>query len=127
MKKSLKVQSAVVTVFAFLVVGMVIGCSNKEKLETQVSGSWQRTQGDGTVEIKLDKSPMSLVFDGKTYAATIDKVDVGHNSVHLKVATDNGDSEEWILHQIWNDNGSTFTLAFSHNGTQETLVPAGRS
>ena len=127
MRKSLKVQSAVVTVFAFLIVGMVIGCSNKEKLETQISGSWQRTQGDGTLEIKLDKSPMSLVFDGKTYAATIDKVDMGLSSVHLKVTTDNGASEEWVLHQVWDDNGSTFKLVFRHNGTQETLVSAGRS
>ena len=127
MRKSLKVQSAVITVFAFIIVGMVFGCGNQEKLETQISGSWQRTEGDGTVEINLDKSPMSLVFDGKTYAATIEKVDVGHNTVHLKVATDNGASEEWVLHQMWNDNGSSFKLTFSRSGAQETLVPAGRS
>jgi hypothetical protein len=110
-----------------MIVGMVIGCGNEEKLETQISGSWQRTQGDGTVEINLEKSPMSLAFDGKTYAARIDKVDKGKNSVHLKVTTENGTSEEWILHQIWNDNGSAFKLAFSHNGTYETLVAAGKS
>ena len=127
MRRSLKAQYALFTVFAFITVGMVIGCGSKEKLETQISGSWQRTEGDGTVEINLDKKPMSLVFDGKTYAATIDKVDMGLSSVHLKVETDNGASEEWVLHQVWNDNGSTFKLAFRHNGTQETLVPAGRS
>lgn len=127
MRRSLKIQSAVVTIFAIIISGMVIGCASKEKLETQISGSWQRTQGDGIVEINLDKNPMSLVFDGKAYAATIEKVDVGSNSVHFKVETDNGASEEWTLHQVWNDNGSTFKLAFRHNGTQETLVPAGRS
>lgn len=127
MRRSFKVQSTVVTVFAFIVVCMVIGCSSGEKLETQLSGSWKRVQGDGTVDINLEKSPASLVFDGKTYAATIDKVDKGKNSVHVKVTTDNGTSEEWVLHQVWNDNGSTFKLAFSHNGTQEILVPAGKS
>ena len=127
MRRSLKAQYAVATVFALIIVGMIIGCASKEKLEAQISGSWQRIQGDGTVEINLDKSPMSLVFDGKTYPAAIDKVDMGSNSVHLKVATDHGASEEWILHQVWNDNGSAFKLAFRHNGTQETLVPAGRS
>lgn len=127
MRRSLKAQFVLVTIFAFIFLAMVIGCGSNEKLETQISGSWQRTQGDGTVEINLDKNPISLVFDGKTYAATIDKVDMGQNSVHLKVATDNGASEEWILHQIWNDNGSTFKLAFRHNGTQEMLVSAGRS
>lgn len=127
MRRSLKVQTTLVTVFAFIFAGMVVGCGSKEKLETQISGSWQRIQGDGTVEINLDKNPISLVFDGKTYAAAIDKVDMGKNSVHLKVATDNGTSEEWILHQVWNDNGSSFKLAFSHNGTQETLVAAKRT
>lgn len=127
MRRSLKVQSVVVTVFALIMFAMVIGCASEEKIETQISGSWQRTEGDGTIEIKLDNSPISLVFDGKTYAATIDKVDKGHNSVHLKVATDNGTSEEWILQQVWNDNGSSFKLAFLHNGTREILVSAKRS
>ena len=127
MRRSLKVQSAVITIFALIIVGMVIGCGSEEKLETQISGSWQRTQGDGTLVIDLEKSPISVVFDGKTYVATIDKVDMGTDSVHLKVTTESGTSEEWILHQVWDDNGSTFKLAFRHNGTQETLVPAGGS
>jgi hypothetical protein len=127
MRRSLKGHFAFITIFAIVVFAMVIGCSSKEKLETQVSGSWQRTQGDGMVEINLDKKPISLVFNGKTYAPTIDKVDKGNNSVHLKVETDDGTTEEWILHQMWNDNGSTFKLAFRHNGTQETLVHASKS
>jgi hypothetical protein len=101
MRRSLKVHSVVVTVFALIIAGMVAGCSSKEKLETQISGSWQRTQGDGTVVINLEKSPISLVFDGKAYAATINNVDMGNNSVHLHVATESGTSEEWILHQVW--------------------------
>jgi hypothetical protein len=127
MRKSLSVQPIIFTAVFFLLFSMVIGCGSEASLETQISGSWHRTQGDGTVEINLAKKPTSLVFDGKTYAATIDKVDKGHNSVHLKVTTDNGTSEEWILHQLWNDNGSSFKLAFRHNGTEETLVPAKQS
>ncbi len=125
MRRSLKVQFALVTVIAFVFVAMIIGCGSKEKLETQISGSWQRAESDGTVEINLDKNPMSLVFDGKTYAATIDKVNKGQNSVYLKVETDNEASEEWTLHQIWDDNGSAFKLSFRHNGTQEILASAG--
>jgi hypothetical protein len=127
MRKSLSMQHVVFAAVLFLLFSMVIGCGSEASIETQISGSWQRTQGDGTVEINLAKKPTSLVFDGKTYAATIDKVDKGHNSVHLKVATDNGTSEEWILQQVWNDNGSSFKLAFRRNGTQETLVPAKQS
>ena len=127
MRRSFKAQTAIVTVFVFIIAGMVVGCGSKETLESQISGSWQRTQGDGIVEINLDKKPVSLVLDGKTFAAAIDKIDKGNNSVHLKVANDTGTSEEWVLHQIWNDNGSTFKLVFRHNGTQETLLSAGRS
>jgi hypothetical protein len=127
MRKSHSIQHVILTAVFFLLFSMVIGCGSESSMETQISGSWQRTQGDGTVEINLDKKPTSLVFDGKTYAAAIDKVDKGHNSVHLKVATDNGASEEWVLQQVWNDNGSSFKLAFRRNGTQETLVPAKQS
>ncbi|WP_319408350.1 hypothetical protein [uncultured Desulfosarcina sp.] len=127
MRKSLSMQHVILTAVFFLLFSMVIGCGSEASLETQISGSWKRAQGDGTVEINLDKKPTSLVFDGKTYTATIDKVDKGNNNVHLKVATDNGTSEEWTLHQVWNDNGSSFKLAFRHNGTEETLVPAKQS
>jgi hypothetical protein len=127
MRKSHSIQHVTLTAVFFLLFSMVIGCGSESSMETQISGSWQRTQGDGTVEINLDKKPTSLVFDGKTYAAAIDKVDKGHNSIHLKVATDNGTSEEWVLQQVWNDNGSSFKLAFRRNGTQETLVPAKQS
>jgi hypothetical protein len=127
MRRMLTVQPIMLTAISLILFAAVIGCASKEKIETQISGVWQRAQGDGTVEINLDKNPVSLVFDGKTHAITIDKVDLGRSSVHLKVATDNGAAEEWILHQVWNDNGSTFKLAFSHNGTTETLVSAKRS
>jgi hypothetical protein len=127
MRRSLKTQPVIFTAVSIILISMLIGCGTEEKIETQISGAWQQAQGDGTVEINLEKNPISLVMDGKAYEATIDKVDLGHNSVHLKVATDNGTSEEWILQQVWNDNGSTFKLALRRNGTTETLVPVGRS
>jgi len=127
MRKSLSLHHVILTAVFFILFSMVIGCGSEASLETQVSGSWQRTQGDGIIEVKLDKKPAALVFDGKTYAATVDSVDKGNNNVHLKVTTDNGTTEEWILHQIWNDNGSTFKLAFRHDGMEETLVPAKKS
>lgn len=124
MRKSISMQHVVLSAVFFLLFAMALGCGDEASLETQISGSWLRTQGNGAVEINLDKKPTSLVFDGKTYAATIDSVDHGNNNVHLKVAMDNGTSEEWILHQVWNDNGSSFKLAFRHNGSEEMLEPA---
>ncbi len=127
MRKSLALQRVVLIVVFFLPFSMVIGCGSKGKLETQISGTWQRTQGDGTVEINLANNPKTLVFDGKTYSATIDKIDMGVYSVQLKVATGNGNTETWMLRQVWNDNGSSYSLAFNHSGTRETLVAAKQS
>lgn len=127
MRKSISMQHVILSAVFFLLFAMILGCGNDASLETQISGSWLRTQGNGTVEINLDKKSTSLVFDGKSYPATIDNVDNGNNNVHLKVAMDNGTSEEWTLHQVWNDNGSSFKLAFRHNGTEEMLEPANRS
>lgn len=101
---------------------LVLACSAGEDLPTQISGTWQRSEGGGTVEIDLVQDPPQLKIDGRPYPVTIAKVDKGANSVHLSVKTENGQEEEWILHQKWNDNGSDFNLALIHGGVHENLV-----
>jgi hypothetical protein len=126
MKKALTVQYVILVVVFFLF-SLVIGCGSEVSLETQISGSWQRTDGNGTVEINLANEPRSLVIDGQSYKAAIEKIEKGSSTTLVKVEIETGKTEVWSLRQVWNDNGSTFKLAFRHNGTQETLVPAGRS
>ena len=126
MKRSLTERDVGLVTFILLTVLTLIGCSSGENLQTQFSGSWQRSQGEGTVEIDLANDPKSLKVNGKTYPATIEKVNKGTYSVHLKVETTPGKSEAWILRQVWDDNGSSFKIAFRHNGTQE-ILEAGRS
>jgi hypothetical protein len=121
MKRSLTEQSVSLVAVILLTVSTLIGCSSGENLQTQFTGSWQRSQGEGTVEIDLANDPKSLKIDGKTYPATIEKVNKGQYSIHLKVETTPGNTEAWILRQVWDDNGSSFKIAFRHNGTQETL------
>lgn len=121
MQRSLTGQRAIFTVVFILAVSILIGCSGGENLQSQISGTWQRTQGDGTVEINLAKDPTSLKIGGQSYPATIEKIDKGTYSVHLKVETIAGQVEAWTLRQIWDDNGSSFKIAFHRNGTQETL------
>jgi hypothetical protein len=121
MKQSLTGARVIGTAVFFLTVSILIGCSGGEKIQSQISGTWQRTQGEGTVEINLANDPKSLKIEGQTYSATIDKVDKGSHSVHLKVETTAGQMEVWSLRQIWDDNGSSFKIAFNRNGTQETL------
>ena len=88
---------------------------------------WQRTDGNGTVEINLANDPKSLVIDGQSYKAAIEKIEKGSYTTLVKVEVETGKAEVWSLRQVWDDNGSTFKLAFRHNGTQETLVHAGQS
>jgi hypothetical protein len=108
-------------------VSLLIGCGGGEDLSTQISGTWQNGDGDCNVQINLAAEPKTVTLDGHPYPATIDKVDMGVYSVHLKVETETGKSEEWIIRQVWDDNGNSFSLAFTHNGTQQKLVHCGQS
>lgn len=101
--------------------------SSKSDLATEVSGKWQTEQGNGTVDINLAKNATSLTIDGRTFKGDVEKIDAGTNTVHLKVETDTGNKEEWSIHQVWNDNGSSFKLKLRRNGTTETLVPVKSS
>jgi hypothetical protein len=95
-------------------------------MPAQVSGTWDRTQGEGTVQINLAQEPLSVIIDGRSYPATIKSIDKGASSMHLDVETEAGHTEEWIIRQVWSDNGSSFVLSFTHNGAQEKLV-AGKT
>ena len=121
MKKLLKQNDFILTVTFIFMVSILIGCSGGKDLVSQVSGTWQRSQGEGTVEINLEKAPNSLKFNDKLYPATIEKIDKGNFNVYLKVETTAGQIEDWTLRQVWDDNGSSFKIAISRNGTKEIL------
>jgi hypothetical protein len=124
MKKSMTVQYAISTVIFLLLFSFVIGCGSQANMETQISGSWQRSDGNGTIDINLVNDPKSLVVDGHSYKAVVEKTEKGSFTTLVKVEIETGKTEVWSLRQVWDDNGSTFKLAFRHNGTMETLVPA---
>ena len=113
----------ILTVLAVFGLALIAGCSggNNKDLTKDISGTWQRAKGEGTVEIHLSQDPLSVTLDGKTFPATITKVDNGSYSLHIKVEN-SGKPEEWILRQVWNDNGSDYSVAFIHDGTNEKLV-----
>lgn len=122
-------KKSCVTLIAVLLftVSLLIGCSGGEDLSKQISGTWQNGDGDCNVQINLAAEPKTITLDGHAYPATIDKVNTGSYSVHLKVETETGKAEEWIIRQVWDDNGSSFSLALNHNGTQDKLVKCGQS
>lgn len=127
MQRLLTVQCATLIAAIFITFSLLIGCSNGENLPKQISGTWQNADGNCNVEISLVAEPRTVTFDGHTYPATIGKVDKGVYSVHLNVEMETGQAEEWIIRQVWDDNGTDFDLAFNHNGTQEKLVNCGHS
>ncbi len=127
MQRSSQIACVTLTAVLLFTISLLIGCGNGENLPTQISGTWQRAEGDCNVQISLAAEPNTITLDGHAYPATIDKVNTGSYSVHLKVETETGKAEEWTIRQVWDDNGSSFSLAFNHNGTQEKLVKCGHS
>ena len=127
MQRSPQISCVTLTAALLFAVSLLIGCGSGENLPTQISGTWQHAEGDCNVQINLAAEPKTVTLDGHAYPATIDKVNTGSYSVHLKVETETGKAEEWIIRQVWDDNGSSFSLAFNHNGTQEKLVKCGHS
>lgn len=125
---SVKKKKQIITPIFFLLSAMlIISCASAEKIEEEISGKWQRNDGDDVVTIDLVKESKSIEFDGKTYPATIEDVDLGAYLVSLKVKNNNGVEENWTLRQVWNNNGSDFKLILNHNGKQETLVHSKQS
>jgi hypothetical protein len=127
MQKSPTVQCVTLIAAVLFTFSLLIGCSSGENLPTQISGTWQNAEGNCNVQINLVSEPKTITCDGHTYPATSDKVDMGVYSVHLKVETETGQPEEWIIRQVWDDNGTDFNLAFNHHGAQEKLVNCSHS
>jgi len=119
-----------IVLFPLFFLLIVSGCSSSgagsQDLQTQMTGQWKRDQGD-TVVIDLAKDAPSLTIDGQVYAAVIEKVDKMSNTVELKVETGSGEAQKWFIHQVWNDNGSSFKLQLRRNGTTDVLSPVGQS
>ena len=90
MRRLLKPQCVFLTVVFIFTAPILIGCSSAENFQSQFSGTWDRTQGEGTVEIHPGKENISLKINDKTYSAAIDKIDKGNFIVYLKVETTAG-------------------------------------
>lgn len=127
MRRLLTVKRSAITPVLMFMLAMVISCASAEKLENQISGTWQRTETQETVVINLVDDSKSIAIGEKTYPATIEKVDIGNYLVNLKVQTESGAAEIWTLRQVWNNNGSDFKLVINRTGNQETLVHSKHS
>ena len=128
MKRNLNVSKYIIAAAGLLLFLLVVGgCGSDVNMEAQISGKWKPIKENSIVDINLAQDPKTLIVDGHTYKAVVENIDKGSSTMQVKVETESGKSEVWIIRQVWDDNGSTFKLAFRHNGTTKTLVPAEKS
>ena len=108
-------------VLAFALCMAFVGCSGSsaDKL-ADISGIWKGGNDGTIIEINLAGEQNFLKIGDKTIEATVKSV--RDDLVSLDVKADNGQTEKLTLMQVWDDNGSTFSLAFRHNGTKDKLT-----
>ena len=111
----------------FILIWAILGRAQGSDLLTEISGKWKAEQGSDVVDIQLSKEIATLTIGGHTFKGVVESSDRGTNTVNVKVKTEDGSSEVWSIHEVWDDNGSTFNLNLRRNGTTETLVPVGHS
>lgn len=106
---------------AFALCMAFVGCTGGtgNKL-SDISGIWKRGNDGTMIEINLSGEQNFLKIGDKTVAATVKRVQ--DYVISLDVKAGNGQTEKWTLMQVWDDNGSTFDLAFNHNGTKDKLT-----
>ncbi len=106
---------------AFVLCMVFVSCSGSsgDKL-ADISGIWKRGNDGTMIEINLAGEQNFLKIGDKTVEATVKSVK--DDLISLDVKADNDQTEKWTLMQVWDDNGSTFSLAFRHNGTKDNLT-----
>ena len=111
---------------AVFAVGLVLsGCSGSADILKEVSGEWENTQDNATIEINLAGDAKSIKVGEQAYTVNVDKILMDKYQVNLKVKNGSGQPELWTLRQIWDDNGSSFKLAFEKSGQKKMLLPKG--
>jgi len=98
----------------------IIGCGNSGKSDVaNFSGAWQNPSNHQKVLLNLSGDSKTIAIDGKTLPVTIKKNEADRYS--LNVSDPTLGEKEWKIFRIWDDNGSTFTLRFEHDGKTEDL------
>jgi hypothetical protein len=120
MMRNLKQLIACVLVAALVLI--VIGCGGKQDIVSQMTGTWKSDKGGYPVKINLTGNDKSIEIDGKTVPVKVKNVDKGEYQVTVAATSLAGKTSEWSLIQVWNDNGSNFTIKFKHDGMEEPLA-----
>ena len=103
---------------------MFTGCGSSSNIMSDMSGTWKSQKSHETIKINLSGEKKTVEIGSTKIPITVSKVDAGSNLVMVKAKTENGQAATWSFQQMWNDNGSSFTIQFDHDGIEERLSPA---
>ncbi len=100
---------------------MFAGCGGQDNILSEMTGTWKSDKGDTPVKINLSGTQKTVEIGDNTVPVTVKKVDEGSYTVVLDARPANGKTLKWSFREVWNDNGSAFTIKFDHDGKEETL------
>jgi len=100
------------------------GCGGQDNILSEMTGTWKSDKASTPVKINLSGPQKTVEIGEKTVPVTVKKVDEGSYTVILDAKPANGKTMEWSFREVWNDNGSAFTIKFDHDGEEETLSRA---
>ena len=101
---------------------MFAGCGGQDNILSEMTGTWKSNQGSNPIKINLSGNPKTVEIGDNTVPVTIKKVDEGSYTVTVDAKPANGKTLVWSFREVWNDNGSAFTIRFDHDGEEETLT-----
>jgi hypothetical protein len=89
---------------------------------SEMTGTWKSDKNSEPIRIDLSGEQKAIEIGGNTVSVAINKVDEGAYLIKMDAKPANGNAAVWSLKQVWDDNGSSFTIKFHHDGVEETLT-----
>ena len=108
----------------FAAVFMFTGCGSNGSIMSEMTGTWKSVKDGAAIRIDLSGEKKSVEIGGNAIPVTIKKVNESGYIVRVEAHLADGNTSEWTFRQVWNENGSSFTIKFDHNGEIETLTHA---
>ncbi len=101
---------------------MYSGCSETKSMMSEMTGTWKSDKNNEPIRINFAGKQKAIEIGSNTVPVKINNVDEGSYMVKIEATPANGNAAVWSLRQVWDDNGSSFTIKFHHDGVEETLT-----
>lgn len=101
---------------------MFSGCGSQKNLMSEMTGTWKSDKNSEPIKINLSGEQKAIEIGSNTVPVTVTQVDEGTNIVKVDAKPASGNAAVWSLRQVWNNNGSSFSIIFDHDGVEEKLT-----